>query len=333
MPDDGARFFNPIITQQGLQAAFAAMDNEQSLQISHFALGDAGWTPTPEVVTLQHEVQRIAISGSRQLNNTQQHVTVLVQGEQEYWIREIGILLADGRLFALWSDPAHALAWKATKADLILSLTLDLAQLPSDRITIISNTSLNLAPATYTQYGTLRLATVAEVNAGTVDNVAITPLTLPRASSSQAGIVRLATSAEVETGSADNIALTPAANRAQADARYARQTGDYSSLRARATTKEDVGLGNVPNYICTNSVSDPSDSKLATAGAVKQAYDRANKRLVWGPMQMTGFVNSYDNPVDYLVPEGCVLVGEYSRHHSGPEDRIFRFKYRALSLE
>lgn len=39
-------------------------------------------------------------------------------------------------------------------------------------------------------------------------------------------------------------------------------------------TKAQVGLSNVPNYPATSSVSDTSNNKLATAGAVKQAYDK-----------------------------------------------------------
>ncbi|MBE4199946.1 pyocin knob domain-containing protein [Vibrio parahaemolyticus] len=44
-------------------------------------------------------------------------------------------------------------------------------------------------------------------------------------------------------------------------------------------TKAQVGLGNVPNYPATSSVSDASNSKLATAGAVKQAYDKGVEGL------------------------------------------------------
>lgn len=44
-------------------------------------------------------------------------------------------------------------------------------------------------------------------------------------------------------------------------------------------TKAQVGLGNVPNYPATSSVSDTSNSKLATAGAVKQAYDKGVEGL------------------------------------------------------
>ncbi|HHF3184180.1 TPA: hypothetical protein ACPJ1Q_003404 [Vibrio alginolyticus] len=44
-------------------------------------------------------------------------------------------------------------------------------------------------------------------------------------------------------------------------------------------TKAQVGLGNVSNYPATSSVTDASNSKLATAGAVKQAYDKGIEGL------------------------------------------------------
>ncbi len=48
---------------------------------------------------------------------------------------------------------------------------------------------------------------------------------------------------------------------------------------ANKPSKADVGLGNVPNYTITSSVTDTSNSKFATAGAVKAANDNANGRL------------------------------------------------------
>lgn len=52
---------------------------------------------------------------------------------------------------------------------------------------------------------------------------------------------------------------------------YARRDGDYTTLRARATTKADVGLGAVPNYPATNDASGGSTVQLATAAAVQAA--------------------------------------------------------------
>lgn len=56
---------------------------------------------------------------------------------------------------------------------------------------------------------------------------------------------------------------------------YAEKDGDYSTLRARATTKEDVGLGDVPNYPATSAVDQDDPAKFATARAVKTAHDAA----------------------------------------------------------
>ncbi|MGI3093901.1 tail fiber protein [Vibrio diabolicus] len=44
-------------------------------------------------------------------------------------------------------------------------------------------------------------------------------------------------------------------------------------------TKAQVGLGNVPNYGFTSSVSDASNTKFASAGAVKKAYDLALTKI------------------------------------------------------
>lgn len=52
---------------------------------------------------------------------------------------------------------------------------------------------------------------------------------------------------------------------------YALRTGDYSTLRARATTKADVGLALVANYAPTNDASGGSTTQVATAAAVKTA--------------------------------------------------------------
>ncbi|WP_294734782.1 phage tail protein [uncultured Pseudomonas sp.] len=51
---------------------------------------------------------------------------------------------------------------------------------------------------------------------------------------------------------------------------FALKKGDYPELRARATKKEDVGLGNIPNAISDDSESN-SSSILATTKAVKAA--------------------------------------------------------------
>lgn len=56
---------------------------------------------------------------------------------------------------------------------------------------------------------------------------------------------------------------------------FAARVGDYPNLRARATTKDDVGLGNLPNAISDDESTD-SSLILATTKAVKAAT-----ALIW----------------------------------------------------
>ena len=119
------------------------------------------------------------------------------------------------------------------------------------------------------------------------------------------------------------------------DSDYAKKDGSYSELRARATTKSDVGLGNVPNYSATSSTSDGSSSKFATASAVKKAYDKAQARqLVWGGTQITGYLNNLYDVLDYKLPNDCVMTGLSSTPTSNlMTDRRWRIRYRKLTLK
>ncbi len=66
---------------------------------------------------------------------------------------------------------------------------------------------------------------------------------------------------------------------------YALQNGSYPNLRAQATTKADVDLGNVPNYAATNDASGGETTLLATARAVKDwvAAQLGARSVVAGP--------------------------------------------------
>lgn len=59
----------------------------------------------------------------------------------------------------------------------------------------------------------------------------------------------------------------------------ANTSGTYSGLRAQATTKADVGLGNVPNYTASSSATSSSTTTLATSAAVRTAYLKASSPL------------------------------------------------------
>jgi len=320
----------PIITTAGLQAVLSATNDGLQAKISHVALGDIGWSPTNSALSLKREKNRVAVSNGTRIQPTQIHVTAVENGSTEYWVREVGFILDDGTLFAIWSHLTQALAWKAAGVDLLLAFDMLLSALPADSVTIDGTGGVNLAPATQGQEGLVRLATSQEAIAGALNSaVAMSP-----ADSRAHGDARYSRLSHRHPWSEIDGKPTvyPPVNHNHDD-RYPFKSGDYSSLRARATTKADVGLSNVPNYSATSSIGDSSNSKFATAGAVKRAYDRANSRsLGWGSVQITGYLNNFDAVINYTVPNQHVMVGLYSYHTNNTEDRRWRVRYRSLNL-
>jgi len=134
----------PVITDAGLQAAFNANNTGIAAEITHIALGDNGYAPTTGQVSLQHEVVRIPIADGSPVVATQIHLTALASGALQFWVKEVGFYLADGTLFAVWSDPAQTLAYKAANVDLLLAFDLSIAAIPAGSITV-QGTGQNLS--------------------------------------------------------------------------------------------------------------------------------------------------------------------------------------------
>jgi len=166
----------PVITTAGLQAVLSATNDGLQAKISHVALGDIGWSPTNSATRLKAEKNRVAVSNGTRIQPTQIHVTAVENGSTEYWVREVGFILDDGTLFAIWSHPTQALAWKAAGVDLLLAFDMLLSALPADSVTIDGTGGVNLAPATQDQEGLVRLATSQEAIAGALNSaVAMSP--------------------------------------------------------------------------------------------------------------------------------------------------------------
>ena len=165
----------PILTQAGIQAVFNANNTGLQAEITHIALGNAGYTPSDSATALQSEKQRVAVSGGEMISNDQIHLTANASGNAEYWIKEVGFYLADGTLLAVYSDPIKAIAYKSSSLDILLSFDLKLSALPADSITIDGSGGLSLPPATNTKQGLMRFATDSEAVAGTLETVSINP--------------------------------------------------------------------------------------------------------------------------------------------------------------
>lgn len=138
----------PVITKAGLAAILRADNTGIAAQITHIALGTSGYTPSADQKSLLAQTAKYPIAGGERLSSTLLHLTALADGDRAFWVREIGFLLSDGTLLAVWSDSSTPLAYKSADTDLLLAYDLSLAALPADSVTIISNEaglSLSLA--------------------------------------------------------------------------------------------------------------------------------------------------------------------------------------------
>lgn len=99
------------------------------------------------------------------------------------------------------------------------------------------------------------------------------------------------------------------------------------------TAEQVSGLGNAAYCNRSDSTSLDDSNTIATSRAVNSLRGSINNiSLSWGGVQITGYVNSWDTPVDWTAPEHHVMCGEISEHWNSVEDRIFRFRYRWIGL-
>ncbi|MGY3286278.1 hypothetical protein ACVW05_003904 [Pseudomonas fulva] len=138
----------PVITKAGLGAVWNQTNTGLSAQITHVVLGTAGYTPSNSQKSLRAQVAKYPIAGGERLSDTLIHMTALADGDAEFWVREIGFVLADGTLLAVWSHPTEILTYKPAGTDLLLAYDLSMSALPADSVTIVSSAAgLNLTLA------------------------------------------------------------------------------------------------------------------------------------------------------------------------------------------
>ncbi|POA21581.1 phage tail protein [Pseudomonas sp. FW300-N1A1] len=155
----------PVITKAGLRAIWRPDNTGLAAEITHVVVGTAGYTPSNTQTALRSQVAKIPISDGERLSDTLLHVTAIADGPQAYWVREIGFLLADGTLLAVWAHATDVLAYKPADADLLLAYDLSLTALPPGSVTITSTgAGLNLTLAE--ELAALAAAQIAEMLRG-----------------------------------------------------------------------------------------------------------------------------------------------------------------------
>ncbi|KZN53436.1 phage tail protein [Pseudoalteromonas luteoviolacea] len=137
-------------TQVGLDALLAAKANGKKAQISHMAFGDKSYTPSQTQTRLQsmRELQPIRDDNYEVGENHQVTVVALfdkANSMPEYAIKEVGVFIqidepagSDDNLILLgvYSEPNRTLGYRTPDVKILQSVTLSLAQLPSDSVEI-----------------------------------------------------------------------------------------------------------------------------------------------------------------------------------------------------
>ena len=142
----------PKITDAGLAAVFNASNTGLAANIAHIAFGDgdtgsgpAGYTPSGNETALRNERARAAVGGGRRVAPHEIEVQALLDDGPSFWIREVGFLLEDGTLLALWSDAQTPMAYKTAGVPLALAYYLALQGVPPESVNLtISGPSVNL---------------------------------------------------------------------------------------------------------------------------------------------------------------------------------------------
>ena len=138
----------PKITDAGLRALINAQNDGLEARINHIALGDAngtGYVPTGSETALKRERVRVPIGGGERIAPHELRVEAIVDDGPSFWVREVGFVLENGTLFALWSDEQTPLAYKTAGVPLALAYYLALQGVPPDSVSVtVSGPAVNL---------------------------------------------------------------------------------------------------------------------------------------------------------------------------------------------
>ena len=165
-----------VVTSAGLAALLNAEQNGTlPVKITKFGLGTGNYTPTADKTALQSKFKEITALSGGAVGDNVIHVTMTDASDDAYTANEVGVYLEDGTLFALSSQPVGAILQKAAGSQALLSLDLVL-QGGTAGVTVSGGTNFFNPPATTTTAGVVKLASLAEITAGTDTTKACTPM-------------------------------------------------------------------------------------------------------------------------------------------------------------
>lgn len=164
-----------VITSAGLAALVNAEHNGTlPVKITKFGLGTGNYTPTAEQTALQNKFKDIEALTGGDVGDNVIHVTMNDVSSDAYTVNEVGVYLEDGTLFAVSSQPVGAILQKAAGSQGMMSIDL-VVQGGSSVITIDGDTNFLNPPATTVTAGVVKLASLADIEAGIDGTKSTTP--------------------------------------------------------------------------------------------------------------------------------------------------------------
>jgi hypothetical protein len=164
-----------VITDAG-RAALVAAEGTTAVVIAQAGFTDATFVAAPTLTALPGQFKTVDTVAGQAVDDVTVHLVIRDSSDDAYSVRGIGLYLADGTLFAVYSQPAAILGKAAVST---FHLAVDIKFLPGEAdLVALGNTNFLNPPATEVTKGVAYLALLAEVLAGDIDDKIVTPATL-----------------------------------------------------------------------------------------------------------------------------------------------------------
>lgn len=306
------------ITDAGWAAWLAAEAGAASITISHVAFGDNGHAIDDEATALVNERARVGAAGGQSIGPQQIHLTAIEDSALDYAIREIGLFLSTGELFAQWSDVSEVAGNKSASLPYVLTIDLALDDIADGGVTI-EETEISFPPATTEISGRIEIATEAEVLTGTDAVRAVTPATLAArtATDERAGLVELASNTETQTGADNARAVTPA-SLASLTATLTRRGLVELATEAEVLTGTDTNRAVTPQGLAALTATDGRRGliELATQTEVNTGTD-ADRAVT--PATLAARLSTITVPTASTTTPGVIEIATQTEVNTGTD--------------
>ncbi|CAM8673031.1 hypothetical protein [Sphingobium sp.] len=163
-----------MITTAGLDALVNAQGGStEPIEVVSVGITANAFTMAPTISSLPGELKRIEAVSGQAVSETVIHMTAQDASTDIYELRGLGLYLADGTLFAVYSQPTP-LFRKVSISFFLLALDIGFSNGIAGAITF-GDTTFLLPPASETVKGVAEIADAAEAAAGTDDQRIISP--------------------------------------------------------------------------------------------------------------------------------------------------------------